>query len=825
MTTAVTTDQRHRRGNPCPICRGYDEAQRGKGLRCSGFTSSDGLWCRCSREEFSGSSPPEETPTGTVYRHLLRDECRCGQRHSVLPDSVPARSARVEPERYTYFDENGDPALRVNIAGHGADKRIWQEKPDGTGGWAKGKGKFCLYRLPELLAAEGTVYVVEGERDVETLRARGLCATTNPAGAGKWSMIDPSPLEALDVVVIADLDGSHQKYAGQKHALAIEASVRPIARSIRLVQCTRGKDVTDHLSAGGTLDELVPMVAPPEAAAPAKAERPKPVLRSVPKPPPSDDEVPWGDDEGPPPQRDALPEIVLGVDMHRVLDELDAKLGPIDPLLYQRANELVTVAGSTSQHALTEGTPVVRALTAPGLLPRVTRHVQCVRIVPPKAKARHLHAVSGDEPPRAERAKVQPTPALLGSFLAMPDWHHVRHLRGVSESPIFRPDGSVRQDPGYDEATGYLYLPACAYPPVPDQPTQRDAEAALVELLDVFCDFPYVSPESALVPISAILSIVARAAIDGPIPAHIFEATVMGSGKTLQCDIAHAIAVGRVPAHASWPEKPEEQEKLLATYAMASPAGIVIDNVKGLFGGASIEQTLTAMSVQFRQLGGNTLRTFPWRVVVMVSGNNFTPTEDMIRRTLFSRLESPLEDPTTRTDFKRQDLLEWVIAERPRLIISALTMLRAYAVKGFPSTGARLASYNAYARIVAGSIMFAGGADVTKAQPPRARAALDDAGAVVTMVRGWRWADRISTKAIVDELYPPPKRDEAPDGANDFRAALEALSPAKGPQGPSAISLAKRMTKYVGRWWGDNRRLMSAQDPHTGALVWWVETR
>src|SRR5690242_9746045 len=45
--------------------------------------------------------------------------------------------------------------------------------------------RYVLYRLPELLAADPgeTVWYVEGEIDVESLRAAGLIATTNPGGS------------------------------------------------------------------------------------------------------------------------------------------------------------------------------------------------------------------------------------------------------------------------------------------------------------------------------------------------------------------------------------------------------------------------------------------------------------------------------------------------------------------------------------------------------------------------------------------------------------------------------------------------------------------
>ena len=46
-----------------------------------------------------------------------------------------------------------------------------------------------LYKMPELAAAileKRTVYLVEGEKDVETLTRLGYTATCNPGGAGKW---------------------------------------------------------------------------------------------------------------------------------------------------------------------------------------------------------------------------------------------------------------------------------------------------------------------------------------------------------------------------------------------------------------------------------------------------------------------------------------------------------------------------------------------------------------------------------------------------------------------------------------------------------------
>jgi len=90
--------------------------------------------------------------------------------------------------QYDYTDEAGELLYQV-VRYDPKDFR--QRKPDGAGGWVWNlKGiKPVLYRLPEVLKAvrEGrTVYICEGEKDVDALRALGLTATTNSGGAEKW---------------------------------------------------------------------------------------------------------------------------------------------------------------------------------------------------------------------------------------------------------------------------------------------------------------------------------------------------------------------------------------------------------------------------------------------------------------------------------------------------------------------------------------------------------------------------------------------------------------------------------------------------------------
>ncbi len=789
MTAHVETHQRHRRSNPCPVCGGFDELPRGHKRRCAGFTNGD--WCRCTREEHAGALPPEDLDGGTVYRHLLKGECRCGLTHNPAPFVDHGYTGPKEIEAtYDYRDESGELLFQV-VRFVGKDFR--QRRPDTNGkdGWAwkLGDVRRVPYRLPELLSAPALapVYIVEGEKDANTLARHGCVATCNPGGSGKWHFVEATAAKVLskrDVIIIADADD-----VGRKHANEVASHVRKVARSVELLEPPGPhKDVTDLFNVGGTLSTLVAMKAPTPKVVPNAPE------------PPAWEEEPADPDEA------RRPTIMMGHRIDLVVEALERHMATLDPGLYKRSHEIVTVNASDGL-SLAEGTPIIRAVTASALLPRVTRHVQ------------FLVAQEDDKPPK----KVRPPDTILKTILAAPPWPTMRHLAGVSESPFFRPRGTVCQSAGYDAETGYLYAPPCAYPEVPDHPTQAEARAWQAEILDYFCDFPYVNEQSRMVPLAAIYAILARPAIDGPVPALLFDASVMGSGKTLQCDVAHAIAVGRIPAHANWPSNPEEQEKLLHTYALSSPSALVLDNVKGVFGGSAIEQTLTSTSVEFRLLGAHEMKTLSWRSVVIVSGNNVALTEDMVRRTLLSRLESPLDRPQDRTDFK-YELPKAATDARARLCALALGVLRAYAAKGFPDTGVRMASYQSFARIVAGAILFAGGADVTRARPPEERAGLDGAGAARVIV------DRCHTvspapqtfRAFLQAIYPPPARNEPPDGFDELREAVETLAPPKGSQAPSAHSFQRALAKFEGRLFG-SKRLRMRTDPHDKVMRFWVE--
>jgi 5S rRNA maturation endonuclease (ribonuclease M5) len=150
---------------------------------------------------------------------------------------------------YDYTDERGDLLYQV-LRYH--PKAFKQRRPDGLGGWTWKKGeRQVLYRLCEVVEAP-IVFVVEGERDVETLREHGFVATCNPMGAGKWRDEYNELFAGKTVILIPDCDEP-----GRAHARRIYAAITPFAAQVLCLDLETAKDITEWFEQGHSEVELV----------------------------------------------------------------------------------------------------------------------------------------------------------------------------------------------------------------------------------------------------------------------------------------------------------------------------------------------------------------------------------------------------------------------------------------------------------------------------------------------------------------------------------------------------------------------------------------
>ena len=166
---------------------------------------------------------------------------------------------------YVYEDVDG-PSFRVIRK---PDKTFPQESWTGSG-WMNGRNgtpdiPYNLIALRDQVERGGTVYIWEGEKDVEAAREVGAVATCNPGGAGKWNDGLSTYLVGAGLVIV----GYDRDEPGYAHARGVKASLkRAGVERIRFARARKGKDLADHLDAGYTLDQLV-RIAPPPVAEPA----------------------------------------------------------------------------------------------------------------------------------------------------------------------------------------------------------------------------------------------------------------------------------------------------------------------------------------------------------------------------------------------------------------------------------------------------------------------------------------------------------------------------------------------------------------------------
>ncbi len=192
------------------------------------------------------------------------------------------------PIDYHYRDANN--MLRFTIRRH-VPKRF--DVIDAKGQILPGnnvQAPAVLYRLPELLASppDAMVIVVEGEKDVETLRTKlGLdktdqpryAVTTNPCGClHGWHPAYSACLQDRVVVILPDNDRP-----GIRHAKAVFTSLQGVARAVSIVRLPRLKgaeDVTDWFERrGGSVEELESLLQEARTCVPAKKEAPHGVER------------------------------------------------------------------------------------------------------------------------------------------------------------------------------------------------------------------------------------------------------------------------------------------------------------------------------------------------------------------------------------------------------------------------------------------------------------------------------------------------------------------------------------------------------------------
>lgn len=152
---------------------------------------------------------------------------------------------------YRYCDSN-DIHLVTKV--RYSDKSFIWRRWDSRQGWIYNRRGVppLLYNMPVLRQSE-RVYIVEGEKDVETLKAHGLPAVSLPDGAkSKWYPEYTEALRGHELVILPDNDDPGIGYADMV-AKAMQGAAKGI-KMIKLWQIwldlPKHGDITDYLTQG-----------------------------------------------------------------------------------------------------------------------------------------------------------------------------------------------------------------------------------------------------------------------------------------------------------------------------------------------------------------------------------------------------------------------------------------------------------------------------------------------------------------------------------------------------------------------------------------------
>lgn len=406
----------------------------------------------------------------------------------------------------------------------------------------------------------------------------------------------------------------------------------------------------------------------------------------------------------------------------------------------------------------------------------------------------------------------------------------LRVLKGITHTPMVRADGSILAEPGYDKASGFLYVPdAGVMPlPVPETPSAAEVADAVALLHAMVAGFPFAGDDDRANYLGLLLTPLLRLIAPPSYKMFGIGAHQPGSGKSLLAETV-ALVHGAV-TRSEVPEDEGEWRKMtMSLLATTSAPVCVLDNVTGVLRSSVLAGLLTASGeIQDRELGKSSMITTRNDRVWVVTGNNLSLGGDLVRRTVTILIDPDMAAPETRTGFAIQDLPGWVRANRNRLLWSLLVLVRHWVVKGMPLEERRQSdSFATWECMVGGILAAAGVAGSFDAESgKRAATGGDDDGLLALLERARTMFD--DRPWTVAELLTPAG-DQFAVADRDWlpSVVLEKLARSE-PSGRK--SLGRWLMNRRGRWVTDGagRQLVirdAGRDDHSKVAMWKVETR
>ena len=336
--------------------------------------------------------------------------------------------------------------------------------------------------------------------------------------------------------------------------------------------------------------------------------------------------------------------------------------------------------------------------------PKLT-HVDRDRLRHMADRAAHFRRVDH----RGKRTAV-PAPAHVIADMMAQRPFPVPEIVGVVLAPFFTPSGRLVLVPGYDaETKRNLHLPDSLLDlNVPENPTVEDVERSVAVILDLLCDFPFVTEADLANAIAKLLDPFTRTIHDSITPLYVLVAPAQGTGKGLLADVLTIPATGEKVMRASFVKGEAELDKRLLALLLDGTDHVHFDNLEGTLNSAVFASFLTSEVYSGRVLGQSTMPSLPQRVNTSLSGNNVMFGGDIGRRVALVKLDAGLEHPKERTGFAHEHLDKWAVDNRALIVQACLTVVQSWVRAGMQPGSVTLGSFEKWARTTSGILEHAG---------------------------------------------------------------------------------------------------------------------
>jgi hypothetical protein len=394
---------------------------------------------------------------------------------------------------------------------------------------------------------------------------------------------------------------------------------------------------------------------------------------------------------------------------------------------------------------------------------------------------------------------------------------NARELSGITSIPLFRSDGDLIDQPGYDDITQMIYQPEDDLKiHVPEEPSRQALFEAATLIKYPVAEFPFETAADKANWIGMAFTPLLRYLAPGPYKLGIIEAHQPGSGKGYLAGMLRKLHGGTL--RGALPDKEAEMRKTITTALLGAEGIIVFDNVKGMISSPALEALLTAETWSDRLLGGNTEATIANDRLWILTGNNASIGGDMARRVLKVRLDAG-PSPEQRTGFAIANPVKWMGDHRGEYLSALMTVIRSWLYAGArmpDATGSD--SYALWRQMLSGIMRHAGLGEEFDAKAVRPVMSDEDEEwesflhAVREHFGGTLW----NTKELGQAINMSP--------------VLESVLPGAMAQkwtGFATTAFTTSLGKFLGnrnrRWFGDIQ-VSRSEEKRKGVHLWQVKT-